>query len=342
MEATVGPVMLDLDGTTLTAEEHELLQHPLVGGVIFFARNYEHPQQLQDLVRDTRAASGRSLLLAVDQEGGRVRRFREGFSALPAMGQIYPCSSGDLPTAMRMAYDLGWLMAAEILAMDIDLSFAPVLDVAGPCEAIGDRSFHAEPEVIVQLAAQFIDGMRLAGMKSTGKHFPGHGSVQADSHFTIPVDERPADAVYAHDLSVFSQLIQQNKLDAVMPAHVIFPTIDALPAGFSPTWLQTILREQLGFNGVIFSDDLSMEAAGVAGGPVDRAQAALAAGCDMVLACNNRAGATAILDQLTWTPSAAQHDRLQTLLKPPAPSQRDLQQSPMWHQATTTLDRFPS
>jgi beta-N-acetylhexosaminidase len=293
---TLGALMLDLEGLTLTDAEKELLRHPHVGGVILFARNFSSVEQVTALVQAIRAIRP-GLILAVDQEGGRVQRFREGFVKLPPMkvfGELFESNPGE---ARQRAYQCGWLMAAEVLATGVDISFAPILDVdCGISQVIGDRAFHADPQVAVKLLREFIRGMHDAGMAATGKHFPGHGSVAADSHIALPIDERSWAEIESHDLVPFAQLARE--LQGIMPAHVIYPKIDPHPAGFSPFWLQDILRQRLGFDGVIFSDDLSMEGAVATGSFSDRANAALDAGCDMVLVCNHRVGALEVLQAL--------------------------------------------
>lgn len=332
MSAPMGPVMLDLEGDQLSGEERELLDHPAVGGVILFSRNYRHPQQLRELTSDIRAASERPLLIAVDQEGGRVQRFRDGFTRFPplsAFGQLY---ASDPAAACQAAEDLAWLLATELLEAGLDFSFAPVLDLDhGLSAVIGDRAFAADPATVAELARSWIAGAQAAGMASCGKHFPGHGGVVEDSHAEFPVDRRALATLRQADLYPFQALIAAG-LDAVMPAHVVYPAVDQQPAGFSSLWLKHILRDELGFQGVIFSDDLSMTAAEVAGSYPQRARAALEAGCDMVILCNNRLAALAVVESLVdfKDPVGAQRlTRLQARqpLAAPSPTQRRAQAS---------------
>ena len=290
--------MLDVRDYTLSPEEQQQLAHPLVGGVILFSRNFETTNQLTLLIAAIRQVAGREFIIAVDHEGGRVQRFKQGFTHIPAMANILKYANGDLALASDYATELGWLMAAELLNFDIDISFAPVLDIDICSKVIGDRAFSNDGDQVVALAQHFILGMTQVGMSCTGKHFPGHGSVEADSHFAIPVDNRSKEAIEQLDFSVFKQLIAYEKLDALMPAHVIYPAFDDQPAGFSAFWLQTILRQNLGFDGVLFSDDLAMAGAAVAGNFEQRTQAAIQAGCDMVLVCNKPEASRIILSYL--------------------------------------------
>lgn len=280
-----GPVMLDVVGTELDAQDRRRIRDPLTGGIILFARNYTDRVQLTALCAAIHAERP-GLLIAVDHEGGRVQRFRsDGFTRLPAMRRLGELWDKDVLAACKLATATGYVLAAELRACGVDLSFTPVLDLDyGTSEVIGDRAFHHDPRVVTLLAKSLNHGLALAGMANCGKHFPGHGFVAADSHVAIPVDEREPAAILKDDAAPYGWL--GMSLSAVMPAHVIYPKFDPHPAGFSPKWL-SLLRDDLGFDGVIFSDDLSMEGASVAGSVVDGAHAALSAGCDMVLVCNS-------------------------------------------------------
>ena len=330
---TLGPLMLDLQGFSLDAEERELLRHPAVGAVILFARNVESAEQVRALTDAIRRESGRNLLIAVDQEGGRVRRLREGFSQLPALRALGPQADAE---AQRRARELGWLMASEVRAVGCDISFAPVLDLDyGTSAVIGDRSIGPEPAQVIPLASAYLAGMRDAGMLGTGKHFPGHGVVAADSHTHLPIDERTPEQI-GRCLSVFRALAAE--LGGIMPAHVIYPALDSLPAGFSRYWLQTVLRGELNFQGCIFSDDLSMAGAHVVGDYRARAHAALDAGCDMVLVCNDRKGAIETLEALPQKIAREQSERIAALCqRQPSVQLAGLQQQPRWQQAQQYL-----
>jgi beta-N-acetylhexosaminidase len=295
----IGALMLDIAGTTLTQEDIELLSAPQVGGVILFGRNIESPAQVRALTDHMRQVRP-DILIAVDQEGGRVQRLRQGFTLLPAMGRFGELYSNDPQRALELAEKCGWLMAAEVLAVGIDFSFAPVLDLNDISDVIGDRSFAQNIQDIIPLASAFLKGMKRAGMASTGKHFPGHGSVKADSHVAAAIDTRSYAEIQQKDMQTFIQL--QSQLDALMPAHVIYSQVDPNPAGFSEFWIQKVLRQELGFDGVLFSDDLSMQAACVAGGADARIQAALKAGCDMGLVCNDRAAQCIALEGIENLP----------------------------------------
>jgi beta-N-acetylhexosaminidase len=297
----IGPVMLDIAGLELTADDRRRLMHVNTGGMILFARNFADRAQLCALVAGIRALRP-ELLIAVDHEGGRVQRFRsDGFVKLPTMRSLGALWDAD-PThgalhATRAATAVGFVLAADLVACGIDLSFTPVLDLDhGPSTVIGDRAFHRDPRVVALLAKSLMHGLLAAGMANCGKHFPGHGHVAADSHVAVPIDRRPLDELLDDDASPYGWLA--GALMSVMPAHVIYPAVDTHPAGFSSIWLHDILRGRLGFDGAIFSDDLSMEGASVAGSVVSAGRAALAAGCDMVLVCNDPARADALLDGL--------------------------------------------
>ncbi|HZW87168.1 MAG TPA: beta-N-acetylhexosaminidase [Gallionella sp.] len=307
---SLGPVMLDLLDTQLTPQEEEKLRHPLVGGVILFARNYESTSQLAALTAAIHAVRSPSLLIAVDHEGGRVQRFRVGFTKIPPMRDLGKIWDINPRRARHLAQQAGYVLAAELRGCGVDFSFTPVLDMDyGKSSVIGDRAFHADPQAIAELAHSLLLGLKQGGMHSVGKHFPGHGFVSADSHLDIPVDDRAFVDIELADIIPFEQMIHYG-LTAVMPAHVIYPKVDSQPAGFSPIWLKKILRDQLGFTGCIFSDDLSMQGATVAGGIVQRAEAALNAGCDMVLVCNDPESVDELLQNLHWEMPAASRARL--------------------------------
>ncbi|EPF70163.1 beta-N-acetylhexosaminidase [Acinetobacter rudis] len=334
----IGALMLDIAATTLTQEDIELLQAPQVGGVILFARNIESPKQVRALTDHMRAIRP-DLLIAVDQEGGRVQRLRQGFTALPAMGRFGEYYKIDPEQACSLARQCGWLMATEVLAVGIDFSFAPVLDINDISDVIGDRAFADNSEHIIILAREFMQGMKQAGMATTGKHFPGHGSVKADSHVAAAIDSRSYDQIYQKDMQTFIQL--QAQLDALMPAHVIYDQVDPNPAGFSKFWLQEILRQQMKFDGVLFSDDLSMQAAGVAGGADARILAALGAGCDMGLVCNDREAALLALSAIETQalPNQARLERMRGKI-PQISIGETLDLGSEWQQCVETIQAF--
>jgi beta-N-acetylhexosaminidase len=342
---SLGPLMIDLAGTGLDAAERELLMHPLVGGVILFTRNYADPAQLSALVAAIHAVRSPPLIVGVDHEGGRVQRFRDGFSLLPPARRLGRAFDVDPRAGLALARTLGWLMAAELRAQGVDISFAPCVDLDyGVSEVIGERALHRDSEAVGQLAVAYMHGMRDAGMAATAKHFPGHGAVVADSHLTLPVDRRGLEDM-APDLAPYRRLIA-NGLAAVMMAHVLYPGVDSAPASLSRRWIRDVLRGELGFQGVVLSDDLSMGGAAAAyGDVVTRARQALSAGCDMLPVCNNRASVVELLDHLDLEPQPASRLRLVRLHGRPAPDRARLQASPEWlraREALATSDAAPS
>ncbi|MDH4324000.1 MAG: beta-N-acetylhexosaminidase [Betaproteobacteria bacterium] len=294
----LGPVVLDPVGPALTDEDVRRLRHPAVGGVILFARNFESPAQLQALTHDIRALREPQLLIGVDHEGGRVQRFKVGFTTLPPMRALGQLWDRDREAGRAAAQAAGYVIGAELAAHGLDFSFTPVLDLDyGASSVIGDRALHYDPLAVGALGAALVRGLAEGGMSAVGKHFPGHGYAIADSHVTVPVDDRPLADIVRKDLVPYGPAIQAG-LAGVMPAHVIYTKVDAEPAGYSRVWLQDVLRGRLAFKGLVFSDDLSMEGAGTAGGVAERARAALHAGCDMVLLCGDPEGQDRLLQSL--------------------------------------------
>lgn len=326
---TLGPLMIDLQGLALTQEDRELLRHPLVGGVILFTRNFESVEQLETLIAEIRGARTPPVLVTVDHEGGRVQRFRNGFTVLPSMRTIGREYDLDPGAGRRLARQCGWLMAAELRAVGVDMSFAPCVDLDyGVSSVIGDRAFHHDPHIVAELAVAFMGGMREAGMAATAKHFPGHGAVAPDSHVAMPVDRRSLPDL-DEDLHPYRRLIA-NGLASVMAAHVVFPDVDDLPAGFSPRWIRDELRGRLGFTGAVFTDDLSMTGAAVVGDMGARAKAALAAGCDVLSLCNDRQGVLQVIDSLPRSGDPLSQVRMARLHGKPGMTRRALHASSEW------------
>jgi beta-N-acetylhexosaminidase len=335
---TLGPLMVDVAGLELTAEDRDVLRHPLVGSVILFTRNYQDPAQLEALVADIKSLRSPTLLVAVDHEGGRVQRFRKGFSVLPPARRIGQEFDADPKQGLAMAQQLAWLMAAELRAVGIDFSFAPCVDLDfGVSEIIGDRAFHSRASHVADLAMATVLGMRRAGMAATAKHFPGHGAVVADSHLALPVDRREF-ADLAEDMLPYRRLIA-NDLAAVMMAHVLYPNVDSVPASFSRRWVTEVLRGDFDFRGVVFADDLTMEGASVIGDIVARAEAALAAGCDVLPVCNRRESVVTLLDQLPTRPGPASQLRILRMRGKDAPDRRELLASAEYRSGQDCLDR---
>jgi beta-N-acetylhexosaminidase len=336
---TLGPLMIDVAGQQLTPDDREILQHPLVGGVILFTRNYADPEQLAALVAAIKAARNPPLLVTVDHEGGRVQRFRSGFSVLPSARRLGHEFDADHAAGIELTRRMHWLMAAELRAVGIDLSYAPCVDLDyGVSSVIGDRALHRDADTVGRLAVAAMLGLRDAAMSAVAKHFPGHGAVVADSHHALPIDRRNL-ADLEPDLRPYHALIA-NELPAVMVAHVLFPEVDDLPASLSRRWIQGVLREHMHFAGAVFADDLSMAGATQFGGPVDRAQQALAAGCDVLPICNRREDVIAVLDGLRIDVDPALALRLVRLRgRGPKHNLAQLQSSRNWLQSRELLAR---
>ena len=338
----LGPVLVDVAGLELNPDDIERLQHPQVGGVILFARNFAAPLQLIQLAHSIRELRSPQLLIAVDHEGGRVQRFRHGFTTIPAMRELGKLWDRDPAQGIAAARGCGFVIGSELQAHGVDFSFTPVLDVDyGESSVIGDRALHADPNVIAVLAEALQAGLNAAGMMSVGKHFPGHGYVRADSHLETPIDDRTLTEISQRDLVPFQRMARSG-MGGMMPAHVIYPKVDAKPAGFSSVWLQKILREKLGFDGLIFSDDLSMEGAGTAGGMMARANAALNAGCDMVLLCNDPRAQDSLLEGLERRPIAPTLPRRLEKMRGKAISSVALKANAAYLAATENLARVRS
>ncbi len=289
-------IFIDICGVALSDEDRALLQHAAVAGVVFFSRNFESPDQLKALIDEIRGINP-ALLFAVDQEGGRVQRFKEGFTRIAPMGEFEKEYKVDQSAALKKMQDVGFTLASELKSIGIDISFAPVLDLnRGLCDVVGDRAFSSDPQIVIALASALTAGFNQAGVQAVGKHFPGHGHVAVDSHVGIPIDDRELGEVLASDILPFKAMIGSG-LQAIMPAHIIFPKVDVLPACFSKVWLTDILKNQCGFKGQVFSDDMSMEGAKAVGNLEARTNLALEAGCDYVLVCNDRPGVVSLLKE---------------------------------------------
>ncbi|MCP3688033.1 MAG: beta-N-acetylhexosaminidase [Gammaproteobacteria bacterium] len=337
---SLGPVMLDIAGTSLDDSDRRRLMHRQVGGVILFARNYESPAQLKTLVEEIHGLRMPRLVVAVDQEGGRVQRFREGFQKIPPMARLGNLYDEDPGKAIQSAETIAWVMAAELLHYGVDVSFSPVLDIGIPVsKVIGDRAFHRDPESITRLANAWIRGMRKAGMEAVGKHFPGHGSVEGDSHHVMPFDRRSFEKIEALDMMPFRRVIATH-LSGIMMAHVIYDQVDDMAAGYSSRWIKDILRKRLGFSGIIFSDDLTMSGAESVGSYTERANKALRAGCDVLLVCNSSEGADEVLQSLGDYDNPTSQIRMIRMHGRPPRGTADLFKTRIWQQAVKLLDEF--
>ncbi|WP_211209469.1 beta-N-acetylhexosaminidase [Thiomicrorhabdus arctica] len=337
---SLGSVMVDLEGTSLQSVDIERLMDPLVAGVILFSRNFKSIVQIQALTKSIHDLRHPKLLIAIDHEGGRVQRFRQGFTHIPSMRVLGELYEKDEKHSYAVAEKVGWLLAAELLSVGIDFSFAPVVDLDyGGSKVIGDRAFHSHPIAVGNLSFHLMQGMHKAGMASVAKHFPGHGFIEADTHLEVAVDQRPFAEIQQHDMQPFLRLIEHG-LDAVMPAHVIYPQMDSLPAGFSEVWLQVVLRKQCHFEGAIISDDMSMKAATEFGSAAQRVLKALQAGCDLVLVCNDSLAVDEVLSKVNWHANALSHARLIRLHAHGKFNYQKLQYDPLWQAAVTVVNQL--
>jgi beta-N-acetylhexosaminidase len=331
-----GPLLIDIAGTALTDIDRQLLKHPAVGGMILFARNIVSPSQVMDLVKEIRSVSP-DLLISVDQEGGRVQRLIQGFTRLPPLANLGALYDKDPDAALQSAQQLGWLMAAEVKAIGIDLSFAPVLDLnLNRNQVIGNRAFHSNPKIVSRLAREYCLGMKKAGMATVGKHFPGHGYVTLDSHHALPEDDRACEQVLA-DAQTFIDLMPY--LTAIMPAHIIYHAFDKNPVTFSSHWLQTLLRQQFQYSGIVISDDLSMAGAKCYPSVIDAARCALSAGCDLLLVCNDRDAVDSLVEPVAGLPiSLNRQTKIRQLQGDHFPNTwKHLRDSELWQSASDTL-----
>jgi beta-N-acetylhexosaminidase len=337
---SLGPVMLDIDGLALSPADRDILREPAVGGVILFARNFESLDQVTDLVSEIRALRSPPLLIAVDHEGGRVQRFREGFTIMPPMRHIGREYDRDRESGLKVARQAGWLIASELRAAGIDLCFAPCVDLDwGISEIIGNRSFHRKPDAVSELAEAFARGLRSAGMAAVAKHFPGHGAVVADSHLRLPVDRRDYGLIL-DDMRPYERMMNTGVVAGVMLAHIVYREIDGMPAGFSEYWIQRELRSRLGFGGAVFCDDLTMKATASYGSMAERARLSLNAGCDMILVCNDRDAAHQAVDALNDYSNPLSLVRLARLHGTGQMLRESLLASEEWQEANTLFAKW--
>ena len=335
----MGPLMVDIAGLELTADDARLLAHPMVGSVILFSRNYRDPEQVSSLIASIRALRSPQLLVAVDHEGGRIQRFRKGFTELPAARLLGRRYDEDRREGLRLAQAVGWLMASELRAVGVDFSFAPCVDLDyGVSEIIGDRAFHQDADAVGALSVAYMAGMREAGMPAIAKHFPGHGAVVADSHIALPVDRRPYVDMEA-DIRPY-RLLVQNHLPAVMAAHVVFPAVDELPASLSRRWMTGVLREELNFHGCIFADDLSMAGAAAFGGIIERTRLAIAAGCDVLPICNDRQAVESVINHFGPDLGSPASQARVVRMRARGDAPKDLGASPQWQQTMSDIAKL--